>query len=483
MSGQTIRWAMAFAATSALSGSILLSAAKAPAPVEIERVVKRDPASVGDVELELLLNKIREGDLLSQKGDGPGAKRAWEDARRLGEGLWPIHEGLGDSYARAKRYNDALLQYQLAASIMPEKLAILRTSIAAKRAGVLAALKRPLEAIQAYLDLNQPEQFAGRIVALALDSDRAAAVGLVERHAEVYDARLFKLVAGLQAKLDRKAEAALALGKFAIRVAPWDENAVRPAVAALREARRFDAAVDVCRAWVRAVPQAVGAYQLMGEVLWDAGRERESLVAVGSMVDVRPGDPAVHRLLGEIYQRRNRPDEARAQFERGLKTSPQDQGLRLRMAEIYQARLPKLKEEGKLDEVRTTRQKLAELGVLEAGLFDIKVIMTWDVQSDVDLDIVEPDGTLINHGNKTSRRGGIYYVDNTQGLGPETYTLAKASAGKWRIGAHLHSGAKSTVKFVVILFEDTPREERREETIVLEKNGSDPTFIRDLVIP
>jgi tetratricopeptide (TPR) repeat protein len=481
MSGQTIRWGMAFIATSALSGSLLLSAAKAPAPVEIERVAKRDPASVSDVELELLLNKIREGDLLSQKGDGDGARRAWEESRRLGEGLWPIHEGLGDSYARAQLHQDALREYQVAASLVPEKFAALRITIAAKRAGVLAALKRPLDAVQAYLDLNQPERFAGRIAALALDSEPA--VGLVDRHAEVYDARLFKLVAGLQSKLKHPAEAAEALGKFAIRVAPWDENAVRPAVAALREVRHFDAAVEVCRAWVRAVPQAVGGYQLMGEVLWDAGRERESLIAVSSMVDVRPGDPAAHRLLGEVYQLRNRPDEALAQFERGLKAAPQDQGLRLRMAEIYQARLPKLKSEGKLDEVRATRQKLAELGVVEAGLFDIKVIMTWDVQSDVDMDIVEPDGTLINHGNRESKVGGKYYLDNTQGLGPETYTLARARAGKWRIGAHLHSGAKSTVKFVVILFEDTPKEERREETIVLEKSGNETTFIRDIVIP
>jgi tetratricopeptide (TPR) repeat protein len=481
MSGQTIRWAMAFAATTALSGSLLLSASKAPAPVEIERVATRDSASVSDVELELILNKIREGDLLSQKGDGVGAKHAWEGARRLGEGLWPIHEGLGDSYARAKLYGDALREYQLAASIVPEKVAPMRSTIAAKRAGVLAASSRPLEAIQAYLDLNQPERFVGRIAALATDSEPAAE--LVERHAEIYDARLFKLAAGLQSKLGHKAEAAESLGKFAIRVAPWDENAVRAAVATLREARRFDTAVEVCRAWVRAVPQSAAGYQLMGEVLWDAGREREAMIAYSSMVDVKPGDAATYRLLGEIYQLRNRPNEAMAQFERGLKVSPQDQGLRLRIAEVCQARLPKLKADGKHEEVRATRQKLAELGVLEAGLFDIKVLMTWDVKSDVDMDVLEPDGTLINHAGRNSKFGGMYYTDNTQGLGPETYTLAKAPSGKWRIGAHLHSGAKSTVKFVVILFEDTPKEVRFEETVVLEKNGNDPTFVRDIVIP
>src|SRR5207245_1111671 len=96
-------------------------------------------------------------------------------------------------------------------------------------------------------------------------------------------------------------------------------------------------------------------------------------------------------------------------------------------------------------------------------------------KSDVDMDIIEPDGTKINHASQASRIGGKYYTDNTQGFGPETYTLAKAIPGTWKIGAHLHSGAKSTVKFAIILFEDSPREERREETIVLEKVGHDAT--------
>jgi tetratricopeptide (TPR) repeat protein len=484
MSGQIFRWGMAFAATATLSASILLSAAKAPAPAAAETTVaKRDPATVTDLELELILNKIREGDLLAQKNDAAGSRRAWQEARRLGEGLWPIHEGLADSFARAKLYDDALREYQLASTLVPEKLAGMRQTIAAKRAGALASAGRPLEAIQGYLDLNQPAVFGSRIAALALESKGAAAIGVIERHAEVYDARLFKLVAGLQSRLDHKAESAEALAKYAMRVAPWDGNVNRPVLAALREARRFDAAVEVCRAWVRAVPQALEGYELMGDVLWDSGREREAMVAYSSIVDIHPGDAAAASRLGEIYLRRNRPDEALAQFERGLKFAPQDAGLRSRIVPAYLARLEKLKGEGKRDEVTAVRRTLAELNVLEAGLFDIKVTITWDAMSDVDLDVVEPDGTKINHSSRASKFGGVYYSDNTKGLGPETYTLPKAVPGAWRVGAHLHSGARSVVKFVIILHEDTPKEERREETITLETTGENTTFVRDVVIP
>jgi len=86
-------------------------------------------------------------------------------------------------------------------------------------------------------------------------------------------------------------------------------------------------------------------------------------------------------------------------------------------------------------------------------------------------------------GGDCDEVGGEYYVDITQGMGPETYTVAQAKPGTWKVGAHLHSGSRSTVKFVVILFEDTPREQRFEETVVLEKSGNTVTFVRDIVIP
>ncbi|RPH47953.1 MAG: tetratricopeptide repeat protein, partial [Planctomycetota bacterium] len=243
------------------------------------------------------------------------------------------------------------------------------------------------------------------------------------------------------------------------------------------------AAIDVCRAWVRALPQSLSGYEQMGDLLWDAGREREALIAYSSIVEVHPGDANAHRRLGEIYLRRNRPDEAVAQFERGLKASPQDQDLKARVVPAYLARLDRLQKEGKREEALAFRKMLGEMKVQEAGLFDIKVVMTWDAMSDVDMDIDEPGGTLVNHGNRNSKVGGEYFVDNTQGMGPETYTVSKAKPGTWRVGAHLHSGSRSTVKFVVILFEDTPREQRFEDTVVLEKSGNTVTFVREIVIP
>src|SRR5258706_15082961 len=105
MKRSVVGWGIGFAASGLLAGSLLLALLKESTPAEA--IVARDPSKVTGVELELILNRIREGDLRAVQNDLEGAKRAWRDARRMSEGLWPLHEGLGDSYARAKLWDDA----------------------------------------------------------------------------------------------------------------------------------------------------------------------------------------------------------------------------------------------------------------------------------------------------------------------------------------------------------------------------------------
>ncbi|HLY08697.1 MAG TPA: tetratricopeptide repeat protein [Planctomycetota bacterium] len=483
MTGQTIRWGMAFVLTAAIAAAITAAAGSAPSTSAEPTVITRDPASVGVIELELILNRIREGDLLSLKKDRTGAERAWGEARRQGEGLWPIHEGLGDSYARAKMYDLALREYRLAEERVPARFMSSKVDIAGKRAATLAASGRALEAIQAYLDLNQPGMFGSRIFGLALGNDRAACLRLIERHAEVHDARLFSLAAGLYRSMGNSVDASEALAKVAIRVEPWGEALNRQVILELREARHFDTALEVGRAWVRAVPETIEGYIAVGDVLWDAGREREALVAYSSIVDLHPADVTSRMRLGELYLRRERPDEALAQFEAGLKLQPENQDLRGRLVDALKARLSAFQQAGKAEEIVQVRRKLGRFKVQDLGMFDIKVVMTWDVKSDVDLDVYEPDGTRINHNNRMSKVGGVYLADNTSGFGPEIYTLYQATPGVYRIAAHLHNGAKSTVKVVTLLHEGAPTEERHEDTVVLESIGESPVFVRDIIIP
>ena len=90
------------------------------------------------------------------------------------------------------------------------------------------------------------------------------------------------------------------------------------------------------------------------------------------------------------------------------------------------------------------------------------------------------EGEHVEHGHPGSKAGGKYWVDNTSGYGPETFTLAKVPSGTFRVGAHFHSGSgRTTVRFAIVLHEDTDREQRQEHTLVLEKSG-EQKFVADL---
>jgi tetratricopeptide (TPR) repeat protein len=512
MRRRIVGWWVAFAVTALAAASLFLMFLKGPAPA----AAKEEAPKLSDVEEELVLNKIREGDLQAIRGDMGAARLAWDEARRKGAGYWPIHEGLGDSLARMKLYDDAVREYLTAESLVPDRMLAARASIVCKRGDALGAAGKPIKAIQVWLELDDPARTGGRILDQVLKGDREVALDIIRRRAETHEPRHYALLSAICRKLGRYGEATEATARHLMAVAPWDENLNRGAIAGLREEKRFDLAVEVCRAWARSSPEAPEPWRLMGDLFLEAGREKEAVVAYSSIVDVRPGDAAAHRMLGDIYRKLNRGDDAIAQYEAAKKARPEDQvtystlvalyeskgdrskaeetileavkrfgnasEFRSRLVASLQEQVTRLKVAGKSEEVRALRRKMADLNVAEAGLFDIKIIITWDAESDVDLDVIQPDGEHVKDGHIDSKAGGHYYTDNTRGYGPETYTLKTALPGTYKVGAHLHgTGRRSSVKFVVILWEDTPQEERREETLVLEK-GQETRFIRDIVI-
>jgi len=248
-------------------------------------------------------------------------------------------------------------------------------------------------------------------------------------------------------------------------------------------------------------------YRLLGDLWREAGDSERAYLAYTSIVDVRPGDADAHRELGRALREMKKYDEALAQFERSKQLRPEEPDRWSDIAETlactdsaaaercyeeiakrtWEPRfqetvrsvqagrqllaLENAKRAGDGDRVREIRRVLSEYHVPE-GLYDLKVIMTWDTQTDIDLDILDPTGEHVYHGNSSSKAGGKYWVDNTRGLGPETFTLSRAPVGVYRIGAHFHSGSgRTTVRFQILLHEETERERRIDHTLVLEHSG------------
>ncbi len=516
MRSRIVVWWAVFLAMMALATVLCVMAPRGLNLAPAHPVARRDLSQMSAVEMDLILTKIREGDLRAIGGEMDAARAAWIEARRRGEGLWPIHEGLGDSFARAKLYDEAIREYIVAEPLVPDRLLPVRAAIVSKRAGILGEAGRPLEAIQVYMELDDPARTSGRILEQVLKADREEALKLVRRRAETHEPRHYGLLAALCRKLERPGEAAEAAARYGMAVVPWDESHNRQSIEGLRLEKKYDLAVEVCRAWARSTPQALESYRLMGDLLLEAGRPKEAVIAYTSIVDVRPGDAGAHRMLGDIFRKLSRLDDAIGQYEAARKARPEDQAthatlvalyeskgdqgkvdetvletvkrfgviseLRPRLMASLQGQIARLKAAGRLEEVRALRRKMADLNVAEAGLFDIKVIITWDTESDVDLDVIQPDGEHVKDGHADSKAGGHYYEDNTKGYGPETYTLKTALPGTYKVGAHLHgTDRRSVVKFVVVLWEDTPREEHREATLVLDK-AQETRFIQDVLI-
>ncbi|HMV45328.1 MAG TPA: DUF2135 domain-containing protein [Leptospiraceae bacterium] len=95
---------------------------------------------------------------------------------------------------------------------------------------------------------------------------------------------------------------------------------------------------------------------------------------------------------------------------------------------------------------------------------DIKIVLTWDTPTDVDLWVIDPKGEKTYYAANSSSSGGNLDVDVTDGYGPETFTMAKALSGSYAVNVQYYSNNNipiTRVKLYVILYEGTSKEEKK----------------------
>jgi len=103
---------------------------------------------------------------------------------------------------------------------------------------------------------------------------------------------------------------------------------------------------------------------------------------------------------------------------------------------------------------------------------DVKIVLIWDTQTDVDLWVIDPKGEKCYYSNSSTVNGGNLDMDNTQGYGPETFTMEKALPGSYSVQVQYYGSREAPVTRVnvyMILYEGTPKEERREFQFVMTK--------------
>ena len=63
---------------------------------------------------------------------------------------------------------------------------------------------------------------------------------------------------------------------------------------------------------------------------------------------------------------------------------------------------------------------------------DITVTLTWDTdRTDIDMHVYDPEGNHAWYHALTGIPGGSLDIDDTDGFGPETFTMETATPGEW----------------------------------------------------
>ncbi|MFO0724311.1 MAG: DUF2135 domain-containing protein [Myxococcota bacterium] len=107
---------------------------------------------------------------------------------------------------------------------------------------------------------------------------------------------------------------------------------------------------------------------------------------------------------------------------------------------------------------------------------DLQVLLFWDTdKTDVDLHVKEPSGEVVNFTHTVSEKtGGRLDRDDTDGYGPEIYSLGSAPAGLYEISAHYFGDrgtGQTTATVIVVAREGTDEEMRWRFEVPLTREG------------
>src|SRR6185437_877697 len=109
---------------------------------------------------------------------------------------------------------------------------------------------------------------------------------------------------------------------------------------------------------------------------------------------------------------------------------------------------------------------------------DLRVTISWNTDAtDIDLWVIEPDGTKCFYSHNRTRSGGELSQDQTQGYGPERYRIAKAQPGVYTIIVHYFGvnrnllGGETHVNVNVTRFAGTPKETSERQTVILKRHN------------
>jgi hypothetical protein len=109
---------------------------------------------------------------------------------------------------------------------------------------------------------------------------------------------------------------------------------------------------------------------------------------------------------------------------------------------------------------------------------DLRVTISWNTDAtDVDLWVIEPDGTKCFYQHTRTKNGGELSQDQTQGYGPERFQVAKAQPGAYTVIVHYFNAnpnllaGETHVNVTVTRNAGRPGETSERRTVILKQKN------------
>jgi hypothetical protein len=109
---------------------------------------------------------------------------------------------------------------------------------------------------------------------------------------------------------------------------------------------------------------------------------------------------------------------------------------------------------------------------------DLRVTISWNSDAtDIDLWVIEPDGTKCFYQHNRTKNGGELSQDQTQGYGPERYRVGRARPGVYTVLVHYFAvnpnllGGETHVTVTVTKFAGSPQETTQRHTVLLKQHN------------
>jgi len=256
----------------------------------------------------------------------------------------------------------------------------------------------------------------------------------------------------------------------------------------LKEARRraesgdVDGAVRVLSSIIEEYPSRGDALRLVGYRLVDLKQAAQAARLFSQVQKQRPFEPHSYRDLAHALEESGKYGLAAINYEivlagtwhnrfrQELKVVAQEEYAHMMQEAIRQKRVS-----GSL--ANHFGERLEQMARPQPKS-DLRVTISWNTDAtDVDLWVIEPDGTKCFYSHNRTKNGGELSQDQTQGYGPERYQVAKAQPGVYTLIVHYFRpnpnllGGETHVNVRVTRFAGSPQETVERHTVILKQHN------------